>query len=63
MNYSIFKSRTFWSIVATFLVVGGNSVVPLLPAGWQDAVVGILSIAAVYFHVNPQQSYNPPPQV
>lgn len=59
MNYSIFKSRTFWTIVAMFIIGGLNAIVPVLPAGMQTVLMGILGVAATYFHVNPTQTYNP----
>ena len=60
MNYSILKSRTFWTIVATIVVVDGNIILPLLPASIEGIVVLVLGGIATYFHVNPSQTYNPP---
>lgn len=60
MNWTLIKSRTFWTVVATFVVVGGNSIVPLLSPAWQGTIMGILSIVTVYFHVNPSQQYSQP---
>jgi len=62
MNWSIFKSRTFWTIVAMFVVGGGNAIVPVLPAAVQAVALGILGILATYFHVTPSQNYNAPQQ-
>lgn len=58
MNYSIFASRTFWTIVAMAVIGGGNAIVPVLPP--QVAAVAMLALSALasYFHVNPSQSYN-----
>lgn len=58
MDYSILKSRTFWTIVAMFLIGGVNAIVQVLPPDIQAAAVAILGIAATYFHVNPSQQYN-----
>lgn len=57
MNVSIFKSRTFWTVVVMFFVGGGNAIVPVLPASFQAIVMLALSALATYFHVNPSQNY------
>lgn len=54
----VIKSRTFWTIVAMFVIGGGNAVVPMIPVGLQAIAIGGLGILATYFHVNPAQSYN-----
>ncbi len=59
-NWSLIKSRTFWTAVATFIVVGGNSVVGILPSAYQDVAVAILGFLTVYFHINPSTTYNLP---
>lgn len=58
MNFSIFSSRTFWTVVAMFVIGGLNAVVPVLPAALQTVLMAILGIAATYFHINPTQQYN-----
>ncbi len=58
-NFSSLFSRTFWTVVATFVVVAGNAIAPLLSPSVQDVVVAFLGILTVYFHVNPSQKYNP----
>ena len=58
MNYTIFASRTFWTIVVMFVVGGGNAIVGILPADAQAVVMLLLSGLATYFHVNPSQQYN-----
>jgi hypothetical protein len=50
-NYSILKSKTFWTLVVTFVVTAGNAIVPLLPAAAQVTVVAILLALATIFHV------------
>lgn len=60
MNWSYFKSRTFWTIVGIFVVNGGNAIVGVLPPTVQTIVTGLLGILAVYFHTNPSQTYNAP---
>ena len=59
MNYSIFKSRTVWSVIGIFVVVGGNAIVPMLPPAVQAIVTAILGFMAIYFKINPSQQYNP----
>lgn len=58
MNYSILASRTFWMIVLMFITGGINAVTQFIPASLQVVVMGLLSVAATYFHVNPSQNYN-----
>lgn len=60
MDYSIFKSRTFWTLVATIVVVDGNMLLPVLPTSVEGVAVVLLGLLATYFHVNPSQTYNPP---
>jgi hypothetical protein len=60
MNYNIFFSRTFWTVAAMFVIGGLNAITQALPADFQAAAMGILSVLAVYFHINPSQRYNPP---
>jgi hypothetical protein len=62
MYFSIFSSRTFWTIVVMFIVGGGNAIDPVLPTIVQVPLLTILSGLATYFHVNPSQTYNPPQQ-
>lgn len=51
MNYSLLRSRTFWSAVALFIVTGGNAIIPLLPANIA-AFLGVVFLAMVsYFHL------------
>lgn len=56
---SFLKSRTFWTIVAMFVVGGGNAVLPVLPANVQAIAMFGLGALATYFHVNPS---TPPTQ-
>lgn len=60
MNYSIFGSRTFWTIAVMFIVGGGNAIDPVLPTLIQVPLLAVLGVLATYFHVNPSQTYNPP---
>ncbi len=58
MDYSLLKSRTFWTLVAIFVIGGGNALVPVLPPAVQALAVAFLGALAAYFHVNPSQQYN-----
>ena len=62
MNFSLLKSRTFWTVFATVVVTDGNLVAPFLSGTGQDLVVAFLGFLTVYFHINPSQTYNPPTQ-
>lgn len=55
--YSIFKSRTFYTVLAMFVVGGLNAIVPVLPADVQAIAMAVLGVAATYFHTNPSQNY------
>jgi len=60
MDYQLFRSRTFWLIVANFIVVGGNAIVPMVSPTTQIVLNAILAGLAMYTHVNPSQTYNSP---
>lgn len=51
-TYNIFKSRTFWSILAMFVIGGLNAVSGFLPAPLQTGLMAVLGIAATYFHLD-----------
>lgn len=55
---SIFKSRTFWMVVVTFLLNGVTAIHSSIPSGFVPVIDGILGILTVYFHINPSQAYN-----
>lgn len=52
MNYSLLKSRTFWSIVAMFVIGGTNAITSLLPQGAEPFVMLFLGVLASYFHLD-----------
>lgn len=60
MDYSVFKSRTFWTVVAMFIVGGGNALIPVIPAQYDAVLMLILSGLATYFKLNPSQNYGGP---
>lgn len=53
----MFRSRTFWTIVVLFLYNGLASVHDLLPLSFAPLVNGLLSVAAVWFKMNPSNEY------
>lgn len=53
----IASSRTFWTIIAMFLIGGVHAVTQFIPADLMIYVEGALGILATYFHINPSQKY------
>ena len=51
MNYSLLRSRTFWTIVAMAVVGAGNALVPVIPTDYQAIALLALSALASYFHL------------
>lgn len=62
MNYSIFKSRTFWTIVITFLYNGYAAISGQLPADVTVILNAVFGMLATYFHYAGVQSATIPPQ-
>lgn len=60
MNYSIFKSRAFWTLVATFVYNVWQLAAPSVPPQYSALIDFVFTSAAAYFHFNPSQNYNPP---
>jgi hypothetical protein len=56
MNYSLFRSKTFWTIVAMVFVGAGNAVVPVIPADYQAIAVTLLAVLASTFHLSTAQA-------
>lgn len=56
MNYSIFRSRTFYTILAMVIVGAGNALVPIIPAAYQALAVTLLGILAANFHLSTAQN-------
>lgn len=54
----ILKSRTFWTLVLTFVINGIAAVHNEIPAGLVMPVDAALSLLAIYFHTNPHQNFN-----
>jgi hypothetical protein len=55
--FRILKSRTFWTIVAMFIIGGVNAISQLIPENLQALIMGILALLATYFKINPSQKY------
>lgn len=55
-TYSLFKSRTFWTLVAMSLLPILNAIAPTLPLFWQNLAEVLLSILAAYFHNSTAQN-------
>lgn len=53
-------SRTFWTIVATFLINAVPQFESVVPVMYKPLVDAILGLMAVYFHLNPSQNYDAP---
>lgn len=53
----ILKSRTTWTIAVMFLVGGIEAIAQFIPDSLETAVLGGLSILAIYFKLNPSQEY------
>lgn len=51
MNYNLLKSRTFWSVVALFIISGTNGIMGMIPEGAVVYVQGALTLIASYFHL------------
>jgi hypothetical protein len=51
-SYSLFRSRTFWTIIAMMIVGAGNAVIPVIPAPYSALVVCVLGVVASYFHLD-----------
>lgn len=51
MNYSLFRSKTFWTIVAMFVVGGVNAIMGVIPPQFQTIAMLVLGGMASYFHL------------
>lgn len=52
MNYNLFKSRTFWSLVVMFVVNGYAAISGQVPSGIDMVINFALTSLATYFHIN-----------
>jgi hypothetical protein len=51
MSYNIFKSRTFWTLVATFVYNVWQLAAPSVPAQYSSLIDFVLTSVAAYFHL------------
>lgn len=49
-TYSLFRSKTFWTLVIMSVLPIANAIVPVLPASVQDVVTVLLGLVAAQFH-------------
>lgn len=53
----ILYSRTNWTILVMFLIGGITAISESIPVQALPALQGLLGILAIYFKVNPSQTY------
>lgn len=56
-TYSIFRSKTFWTTIVTFVVMGGNAILPMIPETYSVVVGGLLLILANVFHLDTAKKF------
>lgn len=56
MNYSLFRSKTFYTIVAMAIVGAGNALIPVIPAAYASVIQILLGALASYFHLGTAQA-------
>jgi hypothetical protein len=54
----VFKSRTFWTLVALFITNGISGIREQLNPAALTTIDAVLGLVATYFHVNPSQNYH-----
>lgn len=57
MNYNIFKSRTFWTFVAMFVIGGINAIYDVVPPSLQMVVQFGLAALGSYFHLDTAKKF------
>ena len=55
-NYSLLRSKTFWTIVFNFVFTGYSAISGSLPPTVTVIISGLLSILAATFHLSTGQS-------
>ncbi len=56
MNYSLLRSKTFWTIVLMALIGAGNAIVPVIPPDYAGVLETILAVLASIFHLQTGRS-------
>ena len=52
MNYSLFRSATFWTLVLTFIIGGIQAISSAINPTLLTVIMALLTGAAAYFHLN-----------
>lgn len=55
--FTIFKSRTVWTIIVLFVINGVTGIREFIPILWLPAIDGILAILAIYFRAKPKVKF------
>lgn len=55
-NYSLVRSKTFWTVVLMAVVGAGNAILPVIPTQYSAILVIILGGIASAFHLQTGQS-------
>ena len=50
-------SRTVWAIVGMFFFSGLAGISGMLPPAWLPFINGLLGVLAIYYKLNPSQTY------
>jgi hypothetical protein len=58
MNFSILKSRLFWTGIVMWIITYAPMISSILPPVWKGLVDAVLTVLMFYFHINPSQQYN-----
>lgn len=56
MNYSLFRSSTFWTIILMFIVGGVNAIANVIPGVWDAVIMAVLTALASTFHLQTAQA-------
>lgn len=51
-TYSLFRSKTFYTIIVMFLIGGFQGITSFLPSGSETIILGALGLLASYFHLD-----------
>lgn len=51
MSYSLLRSRTFYTIVAMFIIGGTNAISSFIPSGLNSFIMLALGALGSYFHL------------
>ena len=54
----LLRSRSFWVLIAMFVITGTNALIPFMPAELQLLVQAVLTALLAYLKISPSQNYN-----